>query len=56
MQPASSELVQLSVGGSPFLTTRTTLCAQPGMLASMFSGATEPTLLRDAEGRYFIDR
>ena len=46
---SSDELVQLSVGGTPFTTTRTTLCAQPGMLASMFSGATEPTLLRDAD-------
>lgn len=53
-QPA--ELVHLSVGGSAFTTTRTTLCAQPGTLAAMFSGEAQPTLLKDAEGRYFIDR
>ncbi len=51
-QPA--ELVHLSVGGSAFTTTRTTLCAQPGTLAAMFSGEAQPTLLKDAEGRFFM--
>ncbi|KAL4447829.1 hypothetical protein ABPG75_005048 [Micractinium tetrahymenae] len=33
------ELVQLSVGGRHFASTRTTLCTQRGMLAAMFEAA-----------------
>ena len=55
---SDSEVVALDVGGRRFLTTRTTLCAQPGTLAAMFSGGLEPALVQGAAGEeaYFIDR
>jgi hypothetical protein len=35
------KIVKLNVGGTSFVTSRTTLMSQAGMLASMFSGVIE---------------
>ena len=52
------EVVYLSVGGTPFMTRRSTLCMEPGsVLAINFSnsnGYGEP--IKDENGAYFIDR
>lgn len=55
---ADNAIVRLSVAGTPFTTTRATLCAAPGsVLAVQFQEASpfgEP--LTDASGAVFIDR
>ena len=49
------KIVRLSVGGVVFETSIETLCADPNsMLAAMFSG--RHNVIKDEEGRYFIDR
>ena len=49
------KIVRLSVGGVIFETSIDTLCADPNsMLAAMFSG--RHNVIKDEEGRYFIDR
>ena len=52
------EVIRLNVGGKVFLTTRATLCAEPGsMLATLFDGDSPfegPDQLDD--GSYFLDR
>ena len=49
------KIVRLSVGGVQFETSIETLCSDPNsMLAAMFSG--RHNVIKDEEGRYFIDR
>ncbi|KAK9830678.1 hypothetical protein WJX74_002057 [Apatococcus lobatus] len=49
-------VVELSVGGSKFATTRATLTRDPeSMLARMFDGGLPPCQ-KDSKGRYVIDR
>jgi hypothetical protein len=51
-----SDLVQLNVGGALCCTQRRTLaCASGSLLAAMFSGRWEQSLVRDADGRAFLD-
>eukprot|EP01120_Amphizonella_sp_Union-15-10_P005646 TRINITY_DN1695_c0_g1_i1.p1 TRINITY_DN1695_c0_g1~~TRINITY_DN1695_c0_g1_i1.p1 ORF type:complete len:288 (-),score=43.32 TRINITY_DN1695_c0_g1_i1:60-884(-) len=51
----TEQIVQLNVGGAHFTTSRATLCSVKGsMLEAMFSGRHK--LLKDPEGRYFLDR
>jgi len=48
-------VVELNVGGTTLDTTLKTLCTQSNsMLAAMFSG--RHTVIKDKDGRYFIDR
>ena len=50
------EVVELSVGGHYFATTRSTLCKHStSTLARLFSGDLKPAL-QDTQGRFFIDR
>ena len=50
-------IVELNVGGVFYTTTLSTLQKDPGcLLGKMFSDATRKNLLRDAKGKYFIDR
>lgn len=48
------EIVELSVGGCKYVTTRTTLTSKDGMLKAMFSGDMTPG--KRYQGMYFIDR
>lgn len=48
-------LLHLNVGGTYFLTHKSTLCADPNsMFSAMFSG--RHPIAKDEQGRYFIDR
>ncbi len=50
------ELVELNVGGVFYTTSLKTLTQEPdSLLCQWFSGKRE-TLIRDAKGKYFIDR
>lgn len=52
---SGSELIHLNVGGTPYTTTRATLCRYPdSMLGAMFRGDIPSRL--DLNGHYFIDR
>mmetsp|Transcript_73590 Transcript_73590/g.193042 ORF Transcript_73590/g.193042 Transcript_73590/m.193042 type:complete len:151 (+) Transcript_73590:79-531(+) len=51
----ADDIVELSVGGVTYSTSRSTLCKEPGsMLGRMFSGMIPSR--RDAAARIFIDR
>ena len=53
---ATSQVVELNVGGHLYTTTKTTLCkVEDSMLAKMFSGDLPPAY-RDSQGRFFLDR
>ena len=50
------DLVELNIGGELVTAKRSTLCHVEGsLLASMFSGRWEKSLVRDASGRVFLD-
>lgn len=52
----ASDVIDLNVGGHAMSVLRSTLCAVDGsMLACMFSGRWEQQLVRDAQGRVFLD-
>lgn len=52
-----ANIVELNVGGVMYSTTLDTLTKQPdSLLASLFSEASRPRLVRDTKGKYFIDR
>jgi len=56
---AASDVVELNVGGVTYVTSRPTLIQdQDSLLAKWFgsAGAEEKALVRDKQGRYFIDR
>eukprot|EP00386_Alphamonas_edax_P013186 GDKI01040809.1.p1 GENE.GDKI01040809.1~~GDKI01040809.1.p1 ORF type:complete len:202 (-),score=48.27 GDKI01040809.1:286-891(-) len=56
VEAKKSDVIELNVAGRPFATTRATLCAEPDtLLASMFSGRWEGSLVRDRNGVVFID-
>ena len=49
------DIIRLDVGGTPYTTSRDTLCRYPdSMLARMFSG--ELPTSRTSDGSHFIDR
>lgn len=53
---ASTQVIELNVGGHCFTTLRSTLCKhEDSMLSKMFSGDLKPAD-QDAQGRFFIDR
>ena len=50
------DIIHLNVGGQKFTTTRSTLCQVEGsLLASMFSGRWEDSVVRDQDGAVFFD-
>ena len=53
-----TENTEINIGGTIFVTTRTTLCSQPGsMLARMFAvDSPFEQYMHDEEGRMYIDR
>jgi hypothetical protein len=53
---SASPIVHLNVGGEDMSTSRTTLTLVDGsLLATMFSGKWDGTLIKDADGRIFLD-
>jgi hypothetical protein len=58
LAPDSSEIVTINVGGEVIMqTTRNTIClAAPGSrFAGLFSGRWEDSVVKDAQGRIFLD-
>ncbi|XP_028409764.1 uncharacterized protein LOC114532454 [Dendronephthya gigantea] len=50
------DVIHMNVGGQKFTTTRSTLCQiEDSLLASMFSGRWENSVLRDQDGAVFFD-
>lgn len=55
LSASDEDLVELSVGGREFCTTRSALTQEEGLLAAMFSGRWEASLPKDPNGRIFLD-
>lgn len=51
------DIVELNVGGVFYTTALSTLVKdEDSLLGKMFSGASKPAAIKDAKGRYFLDR
>ena len=56
LEEGSVDLVELNIGGELVTVRRSTLCLVEGsLLATMFSGRWEESLVRDSSGRVFLD-
>jgi hypothetical protein len=53
--PSDRDVLSLNVGGTHMQVLRGTLTAVPGLLATRFSGEWNKNLVRDADGRFFLD-
>ena len=53
--PSEEDVLSLNVGGTHLDVSRGTLTCMPSLLASKFSGEWDDSLVRDANGRFFID-
>ena len=57
MEESSEEIVKLNVGGTVFVTTKTTLCIESESLFSkMFSNESSMKPSHKIEGAFFLDR
>ena len=56
MENKNDDVIELNVGGQAMATKRSTLCQVEGsLLSSMFSGRWEDNMIRDKDGRIFLD-
>ena len=56
MENTNDDVIELNVGGQRMTTKRSTLCQIEGsLLASMFGGRRKGNILRDGDGRFFLD-